>query len=360
MTEEQDKIKLEGVLSKGYGIIPKLVMIDADLTIEAKAIYAYLASYAGNGESAFPSVKKMCYDLQINEKRFSRHKKALLDKGYIEVTQERKGGSFASNIYTIKQFVQPTTQNGGTVPSPQNGSTQIGSTQIGSTQNGSSQNGGTNNNSVTNNSSINNNSINNQQQPASSEPTKINFIQTWEQCGFGIIPPITMQKLDDWVKDFDDNEEIICKAIEVATDNNVRRYAYVEKILKSWEDRGVKSLEDIEALENQRQKEIEEKKNKAAAPKQKYGKKPVRKESKPDWAKPGYVQPEETALTVEVEFPITVRLFNLSSTHDKAEKTQQKIIDKFNQTHGEGMFEELVRKQGLVKVDGKLVKKDAS
>lgn len=312
MTEEQDKIKLEGVLSRGYGIIPKLVMIDADLTIEAKAIYAYLASYAGNGESAFPSVKKMCYDLQINEKRFSRHKKALLDKGYIEVTQERKGGSFASNVYTIKQFVQPTTQNGGTVPSPQNGSTQIGSTQ-----NGSSQNGGTNNNSVTNNSSINNNSINNQQQPASSEPKKINFIQTWEQCGFGIIPPITMQKLDDWVKDFDDNEEIICKAIEVATDNNVRRYAYVEKILKSWEDRGVKSLEDIEALENQRQKEIEEKKNKAVAPKQKYGKKPVRKETLPEWAKDEYQAPEETPVDAAVEKEMEERLARIRAMKAK-------------------------------------------
>lgn len=355
MTEEQDKIKLEGVLSKGYGIIPKLVMIDADLTIEAKAIYAYLASYAGNGESAFPSVKKMCYDLQINEKRFSRHKKALLDKGYIEVTQERKGGSFASNVYTIKQFIQPTTQNGGTVPTPQNGSTQNGSTQ-----NGSSQNGGTNNNSVTNNSSINNNSINNQQQPAGTEPTKFNFIQTWEQCGFGIMSPITMQKLDDWVKDFDNNEEIICKAIEVANDNNVRRYKYVETILKSWEERGVKTLEDIEALETQRQKEIEEKRNKSAASKQKYGKKPVRKESKPDWAKPGYVQPEETVLAAEQEFPMSVRYYNIKATFEKAEQEQQLTIDKFNQTHGNGMFEELCRKQGLVKVDGKLVKKDAS
>lgn len=312
MTEEQDKIKLEGVLSRGYGIIPKLVMIDADLTIEAKAIYAYLASYAGNGESAFPSVKKMCYDLQINEKRFSRHKKALLDKGYIEVTQERKGGSFASNVYTIKQFVQPTTQNGGTVPSPQNGSTQIGSTQ-----NGSSQNGGTNNNSVTNNSSINNNSINNQQQPASSEPTKPNFIQTWEQSGFGIIPPITMQKLDDWAKDFDDNEEIICKAIEVANDNNVRRYAYVEKILKSWEDRGVKSLEDIEALEAQRQKEIEEKKNKAAASKQKYGKKPVRKETLPEWAKDEYEAPKETPVDPNIEKEMEERLARIRAMKAK-------------------------------------------
>jgi len=312
MTEEQDKIKLEGVLSRGYGIIPKLVMIDADLTIEAKAIYAYLASYAGNGESAFPSVKKMCYDLQINEKRFSRHKKALLDKGYIEVTQERKGGSFASNVYTIKQFVQPTTQNGGTVPSPQNGSTQNGSTQ-----NGSSQNGGTNNNSVTNNSSINNNSINNQQQPASSETTKSNFIQTWEQSGFGIIPPLTMQKLDDWVKDFDDNEEIICKAIEVASDNNVRRYAYVEKILKSWEDRGVKSLDDIEALENQRQKEIEEKKNKAAAPKQKYGKKTVRKETLPEWAKDEYEAPKETPVDRNIEKEMEERLARIRAMKAK-------------------------------------------
>lgn len=314
MTEETSKLKLEGVMSKGYGTIPKLVMMDRDMTIEAKAIYAYIASYAGNGEAAFPSVSLICKDLQINEKRFNKHKKILFEKGYIDVTKERQeGGKFARNVYTIKHFIEPTPQNGSTdEPYPQKRSTDKRTSEKRSTENG-----GTNNNSLTNNIFTNNNINNNQQQPASSEPTKPNFIQTWEQSGFGIIPPITMQKLDDWVKDFDDKEEIICKAIEVASDNNVRRYAYVEKILKSWEDRGVKSLDDIEALENQRQMEIEEKKSKAAAPKQKYGKKPVRKETLPEWAKDEYEAPKETPVDPNIEKEMEERLARIRAMKAK-------------------------------------------
>lgn len=271
-----DTLKLEGVFTKGYGIIPKLVMMDRDLSIEAKAIYSYIASFAGNGESAFPSVKKICYDLQINEKRFSRHKKVLIDKGYIEVTQERKGGGiFASNVYTIKQFVKPTTQNRGTdedEPTTQNGSTDYGSTDKRGTDNG-----GTTNNSVTNNSTTNNSSNNKQQQPASEKQP--NFIETWESAGFGIMPLITIEKLDYWVKDFEGKEEIICKAIEVASDYNKKYYAYVNTILTNWESKGVKSLSDIDAIEKQRLADIQAKK---VAPKTNFNKAPLRKETVPE------------------------------------------------------------------------------
>lgn len=46
-----DEIRYEGksILSKGYGMIPKLVM-QSDISIEAKAIYAYMCSFAGNGQ----------------------------------------------------------------------------------------------------------------------------------------------------------------------------------------------------------------------------------------------------------------------------------------------------------------------
>lgn len=309
MTEEQNTVKLEGILSRGYGIIPKLVMLDVDLTIEAKAIYAYLASYAGNGESAFPSIKKICYDLQINEKRFNKHKKSLLDKGYIEVTKQRKGGAFASNVYTIKQFVKPTTQNGSTVPTPQNGSTQNGSLQ-----NGSTQNGGTNNNSVTNNSTTNNNDNNLLQQPADPEPSKINFIQTWEKSGFGIMPPLTMEKLDGWVKDFDGNEEIVVKAIEVANDYGKRYYNYVKTILTSWEDKGVKTLADIDALEQQRATEFEAKKQKSS--KQPYSKKPVRSEKLPDWAKKDAEPVKETPVDEQAEMEFEERLKRIRNSQN--------------------------------------------
>lgn len=297
MEEMSDVLKLEGVMSKGYGIIPKLVMMDQDLSIEAKAIYSYIASYAGNGDSAFPSIKKICYDLQINEKRFSRHKKVLLEKGYIEVTQERKGGGmFASNVYTIKQFVKPTTQNRCT--DEEGPTTQNGSSDKRGTDKRSSDNGGTNNNSSINNSITNNSSNNLQQQPA--EEKRPNFITAWEQNGFGTISSMKIEQLDHWVSDFGGKEEIIVKAIELADDNGKRSYNYVEAILKNWENKGVKELSDIDALEKQRQQELAAKKS---GPAKQYNKQPIRKETLPEWAgKPEVIEkPMDAAAQAEMK-----------------------------------------------------------
>lgn len=285
-----DRVKGEGLLSKGYGIIPKLVMVDDDLSIEAKAIYAYIASYAGNGDSAFPSVKKICYDLGISDDRFHKHKKPLLEKGYIEIKQERKGGGkFASNVYFIKQFVQPTPCFTGTDnptsdnPAPDNPTP---GNQV------------TNNNSSINNSITNNSSNNLQQQPA--EEKRPNFITAWEQNGFGTISPMKIEQLDHWVSDFGGKEEIIVKAIELADDNGKRSYNYVEAILKNWENKGVKELSDIDALEKQRQQELAAKKS---GPAKQYNKQPIRKETLPEWAgKPEVIEkPMDAAAQAEMK-----------------------------------------------------------
>jgi len=96
------------IYAKGYGVIAKQVMQDRRLSIEAKAIYAYLCSYAGAGESAFPSVKKMCYDMQIDIKRFYKHRKQLEEHGYIEVQHRRWRETMkkANNIYQLNNHVE--------------------------------------------------------------------------------------------------------------------------------------------------------------------------------------------------------------------------------------------------------------
>jgi uncharacterized phage protein (TIGR02220 family) len=98
-------IQQEELLSKGYGIIPKLAMKDARLSIEAKAIYAYLSSYCGAGNIAFPSVELICHDLNISEKRFNKYKKQLVDCGYIVIERQRLNSGFSNNIYTLPKSV---------------------------------------------------------------------------------------------------------------------------------------------------------------------------------------------------------------------------------------------------------------
>ena len=144
MSKETNRGSMDGVMSKGYGTIPKLVMQHEDLSIEAKAIYAYLASFAGAGDTAYPSVSIMCKHLGISKDRFYRHRKALLDNDFIRITQHQNEGGWSNNLYTVVS-----------VPQPQNKDTQNKDTRNKDTQNKDTINNSSINNSINNNSKEN-------------------------------------------------------------------------------------------------------------------------------------------------------------------------------------------------------------
>ncbi|HDT8621612.1 TPA: DnaD domain-containing protein [Listeria monocytogenes] len=118
-----------------------------------------------------------------------------------------------------------------------------------------------------------NNNINN---------SDLNFKDFWEQNGFGMMLPIEQEKLLAWVDDFSGNQEIVFKALEVTSEQgaNKRNYAYVNKILRNWEERGFKTVADVNAAEEERRKQNEQKYNKPTY--NKYNK-PVKEEVLPDW-----------------------------------------------------------------------------
>ena len=98
----------------GFGIIPKLVMQDRNLHIAAKSIYAYFCSYAGAGDTCFPTRSKICYDLNISNDTFSKHLKSLLLAGYVQVEQIKEHGKFANNVYTLMDTILPCPKNSDT------------------------------------------------------------------------------------------------------------------------------------------------------------------------------------------------------------------------------------------------------
>lgn len=102
---DKNTLKQEEILSKGYGIIPKFVMKDKELSAEAKAIYAYLCSYSGAGDTAFPSVELMCNDLKMSRNRFEKHRKDLIDRGYIVISRKRLENGFSNNIYQLPKVL---------------------------------------------------------------------------------------------------------------------------------------------------------------------------------------------------------------------------------------------------------------
>ena len=106
---EENKNQIQGfhINSAGYGMIPKLVMQDRNLSVISKAIYSYFCSYTGAGNTCFPSRKKICYDLNISKDRFAKHLAPLITRNYIKVEQTKEKGSnrFACNLYTLMDRV---------------------------------------------------------------------------------------------------------------------------------------------------------------------------------------------------------------------------------------------------------------
>lgn len=108
MAEIIQGVKYEGILSKGFGLIPQMLTRDKEVSIEAKAIYAYLSAFAGNNTEAFPSVSLICSELNISENRYHKHRKILLIKGYIKIRRERLDSGFSKNHYEIVQTIPNT------------------------------------------------------------------------------------------------------------------------------------------------------------------------------------------------------------------------------------------------------------
>lgn len=221
----------------GYGLVFKRVMKDTNLNIEAKALYSYLSAYAGADESAFPSVKLICHELNISEKRLQKYRKQLVDYGYLKIERTKSNNIYGKNLYTINHEPRPVHFGG-----VENGGIQIGSVETRPVENVGTTNNNPTINSITNNSETSNSS--------SAQPSPFDFYQ---ENGFGMLKPYVAEQINYWIDDFEENgNEIVNEAMKEAVNNNVTNWNYVNTILKAWYNDGVKNLEDVKARNNKR------------------------------------------------------------------------------------------------------------
>ena len=90
------------VMSLGYGLCPQMVFRDSRLEPGAKAIYGYLASFAGAGLTAFPSQQLMLEELNMSRPTYTKHLKQLQAYGYVKVERRKnKRNEFMSNVYEL-------------------------------------------------------------------------------------------------------------------------------------------------------------------------------------------------------------------------------------------------------------------
>lgn len=105
-SELTDTLIFENVAAHGFGTVSKLVMLDQSLTPQAKAIYAYFASFSGMGTTSFPRRKTILRELKIGSlSTYYRHFNLLVEKGYLSVEQRKISGRFDICTYRLHSMV---------------------------------------------------------------------------------------------------------------------------------------------------------------------------------------------------------------------------------------------------------------
>lgn len=77
------------------------------------------------------------------------------------------------------------------------------------------------------------------------------IVQHYENT-LGTFPRSALDTLIKWQEVY--STELICKAFDEAAENNVRKWRYVDGILKGWQADGVRTLGDVEARRDARKK----------------------------------------------------------------------------------------------------------
>ena len=246
--ESKDEVKLQStsILSNGYGLIPKSVTRDKELTMESKAIYGYLASFAGSGGYCYPSKELMISELGTTEKRFNKNIKILKEHGYIKVHKRRKGNRNDSNLYELLMDIRDIE-----IAKKEFDTSRFDSGQYDRVQNDSGQFDSVQN-APPNINSLNSNSINNSKYiDKENSPNKLKEFRILYEQNIGLINGITAEYLIELSETIDVN--LFKRAIEIATDKGKCSLGYVKGIIKQWLDVNIKTLEQLEAYKLQQQ-----------------------------------------------------------------------------------------------------------
>lgn len=213
-----------------YAIIPANVRYDKRLPSKAPLLYGEITALANKSGSCWASDDYFCRLYGVSRSTVQVWMQALERYGYIvrNVTFKPDSKEIDKRYITLSSAVYPKTGQGYTEKSDK----------------------GIPKNRTENNTSINNTTT------TLGEPELINF---WEKNGFGFISPKNREDLMYWVDDFkkigstdEQAVQVVKQAMSNAIDNNVRRYSYVNAILKNWESLRLTSLEAVTAYEAQR------------------------------------------------------------------------------------------------------------
>lgn len=90
---DENVLVFDNIFSRGYGFSPQVLTRLPQLSIEAKGLYSYFSSFAGQGGVAFPSTQTILKETNISKNRFYKYRDELEAWGFItvEVRNTRHG-----------------------------------------------------------------------------------------------------------------------------------------------------------------------------------------------------------------------------------------------------------------------------
>ena len=214
-----------------YAIIPANVRYDKRLIQGAKLLFGEITALSNQKGYCWASNNYFMKLYDVSQFTIQAWLKSLEDCGYINRQVIYKEGSKEIQARYIGITSYPSKENLAT-PSKEN--------------------------LPVNNTSINTtNNINDDDTPAREE----NNPYTFYQQNIGVMNPITSDSISMWLADFikqgtptkDEAARIVNLAITKASDQGVRKWAYINGILKDWSGRNLVTLANIKASDQERE-----------------------------------------------------------------------------------------------------------
>ncbi|MED3932908.1 helix-turn-helix domain-containing protein [Priestia megaterium] len=268
------------IYENGYGMIARKVMRDKKIDAKAKALYAYLCSFAGSNEdntrSAFPSVALIKAELGMkSQETFYKFRDQLEQAGYITIEREKKAnGKFGNNVYYIEAVATPkedkeNVDNTTTTPYAKN-STTVPCSKKSTTENPTTEN------LTTNNTAFNINSFNTSVSKYVNGDTSLIYQAYKEFFKASTYAKNEIEKLCDSY-----TTNLVLLAIDRAVKSEADKpIAFIKGVLKKWFEANCKTIDDVDIYEEKFYQEKQQNKQRKSTSKPK---KVSRVEMVPDW-----------------------------------------------------------------------------
>ena len=105
LCEAWSKVKAAmDISAAGYGNVPKSVMTNENLSIQAKGLYAYLCSFCGKDFTASPSRDTILSHLRISHNSANKYMNQLIDNNFVFKSQMFTSGRFSGLVYYLNQM----------------------------------------------------------------------------------------------------------------------------------------------------------------------------------------------------------------------------------------------------------------